>query len=205
MKISIPLAATLVASTLIARADERHDFALDIKDYTGDYYKQFIMEKLTTFKLGAKCWKKMHDKNENGQHSASFWVGYVADYAKKAGAGDFSAVESQNNNDREKNKPLVEKMVNDFAGKFSFTLTNDGDDCDTTMGSLMLRYWGTVGNALQYLSGKNKVNITLNVTAKTKDIETKVSGNNITITASRDIEPGEWDQKIEKAIKRSNL
>jgi len=202
--ISSVLALAFIAPTA-AYADDKEDFADDVKDATGAYHDHYIIDKLTTFKLGAKCWKKMHDKNENGIHSATFYVSEVREYAKRATGDDWSSIETQGNSDREKNKPIVEKMVNDFAPKFSFTLTNDGDDCDTTMGSLMLRYWGTAGDALQYLSAKKPVKIVLNVTSKTKDIAVKISGSTITITGSRDIEPKEWDTKITTAFKRSKL
>jgi len=204
--ISCLLATAFIAAPLTARAgNDMEEFAEDVKDASGAYHDSYIIEKLTNFKLGAKCWKKMHNKDENGIHTATFYVAYVREYAKRVTSDDWASIETQGNNDREKNKSLVEKMVKDFAPKFSFTMTNEGDDCDTTMGSLMLRYWGTVGDALQYLSGKKPVKITLNVTSKTKDVDVKISGGNITITASRDIEPAEWDTKITKAFKRSKL
>jgi len=199
------LATAFLTAPVTARADDREDFADDVKDATGNYTDHYIIQNLTNFKVGAKCWKKMHNKDENGIHSATFWVGYIRDYAKRATGDDWTSIETQGNSDREKNKPVVEKMVKEFAPKFSFTLINEGDDCDTTSGSLMLRYWGTVGEDLQYLSGKKPVKITLTVTAKTKDIAVKVSGNNIDITGSREIEPAAWDEKITKAFKRSKL
>jgi hypothetical protein len=195
----------LVILTGLAHADDRADFASDIKEATGAYHDQFTIAKLSTFKLSAKCWKKMHDKNENGIHTATFWVGYVRDFAKRSTGDDWNATETANNSDRENNKGAVEKQVNAFASKFSFTLANDGADCDTTTGSLMLRYWTTIGDALQYLSGKKQVAIVLNVTGKTKDVTVVTRGRTITITASRDVEPGEWDQKILKGIKASKL
>ena len=61
----------------------------------------------------------------------------------------------------------------------------------------------TVGDALQYLSGKTKVSITLTVTPKTKGVTVKVGKGTIAITGSRDIEPKDWSEKIEKAFRRS--
>ena len=195
----------ILLTTTIAHADDRSDFGEDVKDATGAYHDQYIVDKLITFKLGPKCWKKMHDTNENGIHSATFFVASVREYAKRVTGDDWSAIETQGNSDREKNKALVEKMVNEFAPRFSFTLINEGDDCDTTTSSLLLRYWTTVGDDFQYLSGKKKVSITLDVTPTIKDIEVKVSGGNITIKGSRDIEPAEWDAKIAKAFRRAKL
>jgi hypothetical protein len=201
----LALLALTLAAPHVAHADDQDAFAQDVKDYTGNYYGQFVMEKLTHFKVGAKCWKKFHDKDTNAQHTASFWVGYVLEYAKRATGDDWAAIETQGNTDREKNKPTVEKMVKDFGAKFSFTLVGEGDDCDTDQGSLMLRYWGTVGDALQYISGKTKVAITLTMSSKTKDIGVKISGGTIAITASKDVEPAAWDEKITKPIKRAKL
>jgi len=198
--------AIVAASTSFASANDRDDFADDLKDYTGAYYSHYIIDHLTTFKLGDKCWAKMHDKDENGIHTASFWIGYVHELAKRVTKDDWSAIETQGNSDREKNKPVVEAMIKDFAKKkLSFTLVAEGDDCDTTSGSLMLRYWTTVGDSLQYLSGKSKVTIKLTVTAKTKDVTVKVTKSAIEITGSRDIEPAEWSEKIAKAFRRSKL
>ena len=131
----VPLALTLVAAPVVARADDQGEFAQDVKDYTGNYYAQFTMEKLTHFKLGAKCWKKFHDKDTNAQHSASFWVGYVLEYAKRATGHDWAAIETQGNSDREKNKPVVEKMVGDFASKFSFTAGASRKNSELATGS----------------------------------------------------------------------
>lgn len=202
---TLALAAALTVSPAVARADDRTSFADEVKAATGNYHDAYIIQQLTSFKLGAKCWKKMHNSDENGIHTATFYVGYVQAYAKRATGDDWNGLETANNSDRDNNKAGVEKKVKEFSPKFSFELTNDGDDCDTTTGSLMLRYWTTVGDALQYLSAKKPVKIVLNVTSKAKDIAVKTTGNTIVITGPRDSEPKEWDQKIVKGFKQTKL
>jgi hypothetical protein len=199
------LLASLLLAPTTARAGDLADFGEDVKDATSEYTSQYVIDHLTSMKLGSACWKKMHDKDQNGIHTATFWTRYVAEYAKRVTKDDWSSIETQNNSDRDKNKPLVEKLVKDFKGKLAFTLVAEGADCDTSMSSLMLRYWSSVGESLQYLSGKTKVSITLTVTPKTKDITVTVAGGTISIVGSRDIEPAEWSEKIAKAFRRAKL
>jgi hypothetical protein len=205
--LSVVLSGALLAvGARSAAADPRADFAAHLHEYTGDYYRPFVIEKLTTFKLGKACWKKMLDKNENGEHSASFFTADVAELAKRLAGDDWSEIESANNSDREANKPKVEKLVDAFHARFSFTLTADGDDCDTTTGSLMLRYWTTVGELLKDWTPKSgKAFITLNVSAKAKDVSVTASkdGTKFTITAPRDKEVAEWDTKITRPFAKA--
>lgn len=180
-------------------------FADAVKDATGDYSQSWVITKMTTFKLGAKCAAKLADKNQGAVHAATFYTRDIGEYAKGLTGEDWSAIESQNNNDRETNKPLVEKAMNAFAPRLSVTVTVEGDDCDAKQNSLWLKYWGTIATALRNFPPKAEtVAITLDVKSKAKDVTVVMGkdGSTFAITAPKDIEVAAWGDKIEKPFRK---
>jgi hypothetical protein len=179
------------------------DFSWELQQYTGRYSSAFVTARLTTFKVSPTCWKKMQDKDASPLHTASFYTSDILEYAKKQTGDDWSDIEGQN---REKNVKLIEPMVDEFAKRFMVTVSVEGDDCDVSHGSLWLKYWYAVGTAVKdYPPTSGRVFVTLNVTPSVKDITAEVTDDtHIVITASRDIEPRAWDEKIEKPFKRLN-
>ncbi len=203
------IAAAAVSGVLFPTAaladDPREDFAFALKDYTGEYNRSWVLTKLTTFKLGKKCFAKLADKNEGALHAASFYTRDIVEYAKGLTSDDWSSIESQNNSDRETNKKLVEPMMDAFKARFGLTIAVEGDDCDAKQNSLWLRYFTTLGTAVRnYPPKAGKVFITLNVTAKAKGVTAEVSkdGSTFTFTAPRDIETPEWGDKLERPFRK---
>jgi hypothetical protein len=178
------------------------DFSFALKEYTGYYSSAFVTNKLTTFKVAPACWQKMQDKNGGALHTASFYSRDILEYGKKMTGDDWSDIESQ---DKEKNVKLIAPMMDDFRKRFSLTVSVEGDDCENDSSALWLRYWYAVGTAVKdYPPKSGTAFITLNVTASVKDITVDVdeATSNYVITASRDIEPKDWSEKIEKPFRR---
>ena len=194
------------AATSIAHADPAEDFAFEVKESTGDYHRAWVISKLTTFKVGKKCWEQMADKDKfSAVHSANFYTRDIAEYAKGITGDDWSTIETQNNNDRETNKKLVEPMMDAFKNRFSVTVSVEGDDCKPEHGALWLKYWTTLGTTIRdYPPAADKVKVTLDVTAKAKDVSVTVDkkGGTFVITAPRDIEVAAWDDKISKPFRK---
>ncbi len=176
------------------------DFAFSTKEATGDYYAGWILTKLHTFKIGAKCKAKLWDKNLGAVHAASFATRDIAEYAKATGAEDWDAIEGATANDPAFNRDLVAKDMDKFRSRFSITINVEGDDCDAQQNSLWLRYWTAIATALKnYPPKAKKVAIVLNVTSKAKD----VTASGFTFTAPRDKEAPAWSDKLEAPFRKA--
>lgn len=211
MKRALLVAAVSVAalgSVTSAHATGAEDFADAVKDATGDYNRAWVLTKLTTFKLGAKCWAKVVDKKHGAIHSASFTTRDIVDYAKTVTGEDWSDLETQNNNDRENNKALLEPKMNAFKARHMITINVDGDDCDAKQSSLWLGYWGAVtGGIKNFPPPAGKSFFTINVSSKIKDVTVEVSkdGSTFTINAPKDRETKQWQDKIERPLRKLHL
>ena len=198
-------ALALAAAAAPAHATPAEDFSFALKEYTGEYHRAWVLTKLTTFKLGAKCAARLDDKNEGALHAASFATRDIAEYAKAVTGDDWSRIESQSNSDREKNKALVEPMMDAFKARLAFNITVEGDDCDAKQNSLWLRYWTTLATSLRNNPPKaNKVTINLVVTSKAKEVTSEVSkdGATFTFTAPRDIEATDWSDLLDRPFRK---
>ncbi len=195
-------ALTLSASP--AAAGGVDDFGAALQDSTGNYYRTYVLTKLTTFNVGKKCLAKLSDKNQGAVHLAGFYTQDIAAYAKAITGDDWSAIESQHGSDRETTKKLVEPMVDAFKAKFTVTINVDGDDCDAKSTSLWLRYWGALGTAVKaYPPPGGKAFITLNVSSKTRDVTVEVKeGSTFVIHAPKDIEAKDAPDKLERPFRK---
>lgn len=195
------LAISTLALSAPAHAAGMDDFAFEVKEATGDYNRAWVLTKLMTFKLGAKCWAKVVDKKQGAIHAATFATRDIVEYAKARTGDDWSRIETQNNNDRETNKALIEPMMDAFKAQFSMTVNVDGDDCDARQASLWLRYWtAVVSNLEKYPPPSGKAFVTINVSSKIRDVTVDVSkdGSRFTINAPKDIEAKQWSDKLER-------
>lgn len=181
------------------------DFAYEVKDATGDYTSGWIIDKLTTFNVAPACMEKMIDKNNSAVHSATFYTRDI-EYLAEALTGDsWSDIETQNNNDRENNKKLVEPMIDQFAQSFHLSVTIDGDDCDASHGALWMKYWTTIATNLKDnppASGKAFVQLAVRGDARDIKVEVDDATSTYVITAPRDIEKSGWDEKLEKPFRK---
>ncbi|MCX5742552.1 MAG: hypothetical protein NT062_08655 [Proteobacteria bacterium] len=198
--------AGVLAALPSAHADPRDDFALQVKESTGDYYTAYVLTKLVTFKVGAKCWQRILDKSTSeAVHTASFITRDLAAYAKQLTNDDWSAIETAGNNDHEANKAAVEKLVTAFQSRLSITIAVEGDDCDAKTSSLWLKYWSVITGAVKNFSpAAGKAFISLEVTGKARDVTSSVSADGTTykFTAPRDIEAAAYDIKLVKPFKK---
>jgi hypothetical protein len=181
------------------------DFAFAVKEATGRHSPAWVLTKLHTFKVGKKCRARLGDKQEGAIHAATFATREVMAYAQAVSGDDWAEIEGQSANDRETNRKLVAKMMDDFKGKLSITVNVEGEDCDAKGNSMWLRVWTTAATALRnHPPRAKKVAITIKVTAAAKDlaVATGADGATITITAPRDKEPTGWSDKIDAAFKK---
>ena len=195
-----------LAAVSPAHASPIDDFAFALKEHTGGAYApSWVLTKLTSFKLGAKCAARLDDKSEGALHAASFATRDIIAYAKTVTGDDWSAIENQSNSDREKNKELVEPKMDAFKARLAFNISVDGDDCDAKGNSLWLRYWTTLATSLRNNPPKaTKVTINLVVTSKAKEVTSEVSkdGSTFTFTAPRDLESTDWSDRLDRPFRK---
>ncbi len=202
--VGVALVGAMVAPAPAAAEDKLEDFVAAFRDYASDGSAAWVLSKYVTFKLGDKCWAKLPNKDLGALHTASFFTRDIVAWAKDMTGDDWSAIENQGG-DKDKNLALVEPMMEAFKSRFSMTVSVEGNDCDARSNSLWLRYWSTLATSLKsYLPKAKKVAITLNVTAKAKDVTVEVSPDNssFVFTAPRDIEVTGWSDKLEKPFRR---
>lgn len=174
------------------------DFSFGLKEYSGSWSRTWILNKLTTFKVGSACWAKMIDTKQSALHSASFYTAAIEDYAEKVTGDDWSDVES-------KSKKHLEPMIDAFRARFNVTIEIEGDDCDASHGSLWMRYWFTIGEAIRdYPTSSGKAFIRLSLTNSVKDITVKIddAGTTFEFVAPLELEPKSWDDKLTKPFRR---
>lgn len=181
------------------------DFAFLTMEATGKYHTAWVLTQLHAWKVGKKCYAKLADK-DSGVHAASFATRDIAEYAKQVGAEDWDRIEGQSSGEPATNRELVANDIAAFKKRFSLTMAVDGDDCDASRSSILLRAWTTVTDALSKHPPKaNKVAIKLALSAKAKDVGVTAAkdGATITITLPRDKEVVGWTDKIEKAFEKA--
>ncbi len=196
-----------IAGTLTpipASADPHADLAYAVQE-SANPSRGWIVGKLMTFNLAPKCWEKVNAKHSRPMELISAHASSIAKLATTWTGDDWAGILTQNANSREKNKELVEPMVDAFKSKFHVTINVEGDDCEATGNAMWLKYLGTTTTALaQFPPKSGKAFVTINVTSKAKGAKTEISkdGTTFTITAGRDIEKSGWPSDIESPIKR---
>lgn len=199
------LGAVMLSRSGSVCAEPVDAFAAAVKDSTGEYNRSWVLTRLMTFKLGAKCWAKLPDKELGAVHAASFATRDLVELAKKWTGDDWSSIESQNNSDREANKQLIAPMMDAFKQRASIAIRVDGDDCDAKQASLWLRYWTTLASALnKYPPPSGKAFVTLDVTSAARAVTVRVDkgGTTFAITAPKDIEARSWSGAIERPFQQ---
>jgi hypothetical protein len=157
-----------------------------------------ILDKLFDLRVGPACLAKLPVKDSKARHTFSFTTRYVLEYGKAVTGDDWDAIFSQSG-DAEMNKATAFGMIDDFKKRFSFVVAIEGKDCDNTHDALWQRYVNTIAQAMQNNPPKaKKVTITLNMSAKAKDITVKAAkdGSTITFTAPMTLEPKAWSDKL---------
>jgi hypothetical protein len=199
------LCAAAILTTLCAirpaHADPREDFVFEIKEAGHETTRAWVVDKYVTFKVGAKCLAKLADKNNGAVRAGLAFAQSITHWAKDLTGDDWQHIESQNSH-HEDNIKLVEPMMTEFGKRFALTIQIEGDDCDARMAAPWLKYWTSIGSALEKHPPKaDKVTVTLDVRAKQKalTVESAKDGATFKIIAPRDIE-GVWSDNLEKAF-----
>ena len=196
------LTVLLLAS--VASAGPREDFAFSLDQYTGGDYRTEVVDKLVTLHVGAKCRAKLADKNFSVIETAAAVATEIGEYAKVVTGDDWAAIEGDAR-DKDRVKPIVASKIDAFRSRFGMSISVEGDDCDAKKTSLWLGYWVAVMEAVRsYPPPSGKAFIALEVTPNVKEVSYRVSNDGTTFTfrAPRDIEPGEWIDRLGRPFRQ---
>lgn len=169
------------SGSAIAQSADKTALVDAVREYKiNSAWESMILDKYFTFKVSPACWKKLCEKDGWGPKTAA----------------------------SENNKPHVQEMVNDLNGKFSFTLNADQIACSDAEWDLVHRMWGSTFEALANGRWKPKhgaVHLTMTFSPKAKDIAVAVApdGQHFSVTCPSQVEPEEWDTKIQNGLNRA--
>jgi hypothetical protein len=197
--------AILAVTQLRAMASPSDDLAFEVGEINHDKQSVWVVERLMTLKVSAKCYAKLADKTNGAVGAFASDARYIQRYATAVTGDDWGHIESQNANTRDANRATVDKMIDAFEPKFHLTINLEGDDCDAGSGALWLKYPSNAILAIVKYPPKAKtLNVVIDITAKAKALSVDVGkdGSTLKVTAPRDIEPPAWSNTVEKAMKR---
>lgn len=205
-RIALAALALALALPASARADSRPTaFADAVQEVTTDHYRGWIIGKLTTWKVGAKCWEKIQNKEGRIVSLASFLTREIAQYATQVTGDDWATIEGSGTSEKAANKGKVEPMIAAFRSRFSLSVKIDGDDCDDGHDPLWMQYVMHAAQNLNKLppgSGKAFISIEVSSRAKKFAIAVGKDRSSFKITAPKSIAAGKWQEQMESAFKR---
>lgn len=203
-----PIAIFIVAAAAAFVAPGSADadvtaYADAVKAHTNDYYRAWSISKLTTWKVGKKCWAKIVAPEGRILDLTSFMTREIAAYAKQVTGDDWATIEGGGMTEKEANKAKIEPMITAFRKKFSLEVSIDGDDCDASHDPLWMQYVMRAVeavNAKPPAAGKAFIVIDVSSKAKTFAITTSKDGATFKITGPKDIAPAKWQDELGRAF-----
>jgi hypothetical protein len=206
-RIALAAAALALAVSVPARADTgRSAFADAVQEATSDHYRGWIIGKLTTWKVGARCWEKIQDKDGRIVSLASFLTREIAEYAKQETGDDWATIEGSGTSEKAANSGKVEPMIDAFRSRFSLAVKIDGDDCDAGHDPLWMQYvMHAAQNVNKLPPASGKAIISIDVSSKAKKFAIAVSKDRSTfrITAPKTTAAPDWQDQMESAFKKA--
>jgi hypothetical protein len=200
-------AAFILAAPVAAHADKSPTAYGDaIQAGTTDHYRGWIINKLTTWKVGATCWEKIQKSDGRVVSLGSHLTRALANYAKTVTGDDWASIEGSGTSEKAANKGKVEPLIDAFKSKFSLSVSIDGDDCDDGHDPLWMQYVMHAAEDIeQFPPASGKAFISINVSSKPKtkfSIAVDKTGSKFTITGPKDIASDKWQNQMEAAFKK---
>jgi hypothetical protein len=197
------IVAPLILATLVttAGASPQDDLAFNVGKATGSYTAEPIVSKLMTFKVGKACWDKLTSKD--GSDRLTYYARATQRLAKALTGDDWDHIEGHGK--KEETHPILDKMLEEFAPKFHYTVEIDGDDCDVSGSAMWTKYTSIVLSQLVKTPPKSgKAFVIIKANSKLKDVKFEVSkdGSTFTLSGPRGIEPSGWPNKVEPKIEQ---
>jgi hypothetical protein len=191
--VTVALAAPRPAAADVAAYAEAERLA------TGDNYRAFAISKLTTWKVGKKCWDKIVDPDGRIMSLTSFMTRDIAAYAALVTKQEWATLEGSGTTEKEANKAKVEQAVAAFKRQFSLSVTVEGDDCDGSHDPLWMQYVARsleAINATPPASGKAFLSITASAKATKFSIVASKDGATFTIVGPKDTAAAKWQNEL---------
>lgn len=200
---------------LIAQSDAENKSTLveKVSAYS-DPLSGELLDKFVTLNLSPQCWAKLSssDSQPNGVGHASRIGKAIQEHAKLMGYGDLDDAISGVQIDRAKADPIIAKL----RSNFSYTINAKSVPCNDEQYRLLavyslqiISFFGDSSSSTYSMNRgwrprSGKMFVTLDLSPVAKDIAVTINsdGTNFTVTAPVNVEPSEWDVKIEKGLAR---
>ena len=198
--------AVLALLTPGAASADVADYSDAVKAHTNDNYRALSIEKLTTWKVGKKCWEKIVAPSGRILDLTSFMTREIAGFAKQVSGDDWATIEGAGMSQKEASKATIEKMVTAFRAKFSLSVSIDGDDCDASHDPLWMQY---VMRAVEAVNAKppaaGKAFIVIDVSSKVKQFSITVSKDGATfkLTGPKEIAAAQWQDEVRRVFAKA--
>ena len=175
-----------------------------------DWVGSTVAERTVKANLTEECWTMFLDPNAyvNGYKWFSGWGYAIAQFAKHMG-WDKSIDETVAYGDSDK-KARIEKQVDTYKDKVSFTLDMGKMPCTDENARLMWRYTNAISGYIEsdvmYGAGwkpkSGQMHIKMVMSNTVKDVAVTTDGKNFVVTMPYPNEPLEWDVKIKRGLKK---
>jgi hypothetical protein len=190
LKILFSIALLTTALARSASADVGA-YAEAVRQGTSDNYRAFSIAKLTTWKVGKKCWDKIVEPEGRIMSLTSFLTREIATYAKEV------------TTEKAANRDKVEQTVAAFKSRFSLSVAIDGDDCDGSHDPLWMQYVMRsieALNATPTATGKAFLSITASSTAKKFSFTVGKDRSTFTLVGPKETAVGQWQYEVRRVF-----